>query len=42
MKLVGRVARASLEDGAMVRLDWPPFHVLVALEGGVPVALEDA
>jgi len=42
LKLVGRVARASLEDGAMVRLDWPPFHVLVALVDGVPVALEDA
>jgi nitrite reductase/ring-hydroxylating ferredoxin subunit len=26
----------------MVRLQWPPFHVLVALVDGVPRALEDA
>jgi nitrite reductase/ring-hydroxylating ferredoxin subunit len=26
----------------MVRLDWPPFHVLVALVDGAPVAIEDA
>jgi nitrite reductase/ring-hydroxylating ferredoxin subunit len=42
MRLVGRVARARLADGAMVRLAWPPFHVLVALVEGVPCAIEDA
>jgi nitrite reductase/ring-hydroxylating ferredoxin subunit len=42
VKLVGRVPRAALEDGGMVRLEWPPFHVLVALVDGAPVALEDA
>jgi nitrite reductase/ring-hydroxylating ferredoxin subunit len=42
MKLVGRVSRARLEGGALVRLDWPPFHVVVALVDGVPRALEDA
>jgi nitrite reductase/ring-hydroxylating ferredoxin subunit len=42
LKLVGRVSRASLEGGAMVRLEWPPFHVLVALVDGAPVAIEDA
>ena len=42
MKLVGRVSRESLEGGAMVRLEWPPFHVLVALVDGAPVAIEDA
>lgn len=42
MKLVGRVPRAALEDGAMVRLEWPPFHVLVTLVGGEPRAIEDA
>ena len=42
MRLVGRVPRASLDDGTMVRLDWPPFHVLVALVDGVPYAIEDA
>jgi nitrite reductase/ring-hydroxylating ferredoxin subunit len=26
----------------MVQLAWPPFHVLVALDDGVPVAIEDA
>jgi nitrite reductase/ring-hydroxylating ferredoxin subunit len=26
----------------MVRLEHPPFHVLVALVGGVPFAIEDA
>ncbi|HEY8089908.1 MAG TPA: Rieske 2Fe-2S domain-containing protein [Polyangiaceae bacterium] len=31
-----------LEEGALVRLDWPPFHVLVALVDGAPFAIEDA
>jgi nitrite reductase/ring-hydroxylating ferredoxin subunit len=26
----------------MVRLEWPPFHVLVALADGVPCAIEDS
>ncbi len=26
----------------MVRLEWPPFHVLVAMAGGIPYAIEDA
>ena len=26
----------------MVRLEWPPFHVLVAVVDGVPTAIEDA
>ena len=26
----------------MVQLPWPPFHVLVALVDGVPLAIEDA
>lgn len=42
MKLVGRVPRARLEDGRLVRLPYEPFHVLVALAGGDPVAIEDA
>src|SRR5689334_13907674 len=42
MKLVGRVPRARLERGEMVRLEWPPFHVLVALVEGEPCAIEDA
>jgi nitrite reductase/ring-hydroxylating ferredoxin subunit len=42
VKLVGRVARERLAEGAMVRLTWPPFHVLVALVDGAPCAIEDA
>ena len=42
MKLVGRVPRATLEDGRMDRLEYPPFHVLVALVDGAPRAIEDA
>ena len=42
MKLVGRVPRASLAGGDMVRLEWPPFHVVLALVDGVPYAIEDA
>jgi nitrite reductase/ring-hydroxylating ferredoxin subunit len=40
--LVGRVPRARLEGGAMVRLQWAPFHVLVTLVDGAPCAIEDA
>jgi len=42
LRLVGRVALSALEGGAMVRLEDPPFHVLVALLGDEPVAIEDA
>jgi nitrite reductase/ring-hydroxylating ferredoxin subunit len=42
MKRVGHVPKAALENGAMVRLPWPPFHVLVSLVQGVPCAIEDA
>jgi len=42
MKLVGRVPRSALAGGAMVRLEWPPFHVLVAMVDGAPRAIEDA
>jgi nitrite reductase/ring-hydroxylating ferredoxin subunit len=41
-KLVGRVPRAALAGGAMCRLEWPPFHVLVTLVEGEPRAIEDA
>jgi nitrite reductase/ring-hydroxylating ferredoxin subunit len=33
---------ASLEDGAMVRLDYPPFDVLVSRVEGAPCAIEDS
>ena len=42
MKLVGRVPRARLAGGAMERLVWPPFHVLVSIVDGSPCAIEDA
>jgi nitrite reductase/ring-hydroxylating ferredoxin subunit len=42
MKLVGSVPRESLQDGAMVRLPYPPFHVLVSIVEGEPCAIEDA
>jgi nitrite reductase/ring-hydroxylating ferredoxin subunit len=42
LKLVGRVPRAELEGGALVRLAYPPFDVLVAMVDGAPAAIEDA
>lgn len=41
-RLVGRLRRERLESGAMARLDYPPFHVLVAMVDGEPCAIEDA
>jgi nitrite reductase/ring-hydroxylating ferredoxin subunit len=42
LKLVGRVPRARLLGGELVRLDYPPWHVLVAWVGDSPRAIEDA
>jgi nitrite reductase/ring-hydroxylating ferredoxin subunit len=42
VRLIGRVPRAHLDDGTLVRLHDPPFDVLVALVDGVPHAIEDA
>ena len=42
MRLVGRVPRASVANGELVRLDYPPWHVLVALVEGEPYAIEDS
>jgi nitrite reductase/ring-hydroxylating ferredoxin subunit len=42
MKLVGRVPKSALEGGAMVRLEYPPFHVLVAKVGLYYFAIENA
>jgi nitrite reductase/ring-hydroxylating ferredoxin subunit len=39
---VGSVPLRALEGGAMVRLEHPPFHVLVSLVDGAPRAIEDA
>ena len=42
MKPVGRVPRSALENGATVRVTYPPFDVLVAEVEGIPYAIEDA
>jgi nitrite reductase/ring-hydroxylating ferredoxin subunit len=42
LKLVGRVPRARLVAGELVRLEYPPWHVLVAWGGDGPHAIEDA
>jgi nitrite reductase/ring-hydroxylating ferredoxin subunit len=42
LKLVGRVPVSSLAEGRMVRLPYPPFHVLVSLVEGEACAIEDA
>lgn len=41
-KLVGRVALAALEGEAIVRLDYPPYHVAVTRVDGRVYAVEDA
>ena len=42
MKLVGRVARATVEKEDFVRMKYPPYDVLVAMVEGAPCAIEDA
>lgn len=42
MKLVGRVPRVDLDGGKVVRLDYPPFDVMVVMVDDVPRAVEDA
>ena len=42
MKLVGRVPRAALDAGDLVRLEYPPYDVVVAMVDGAPAAIEDA
>ena len=42
MKLVGRVSRALVDADGRVRVDYPPFDVLVARVGTDYVAMEDA
>ena len=42
LKRVGSVPFSSVAGGDLVRLDHPPFDVLVALVDGVPVAIEDS
>jgi nitrite reductase/ring-hydroxylating ferredoxin subunit len=42
LKLVGRVSRASLASGELVRMHYPPWDVLVTLVDGTPCAIEDS
>jgi nitrite reductase/ring-hydroxylating ferredoxin subunit len=42
LKLVGKVPRAQLAQGELVRLEYPPWHVLVAWVDGAPRAIEDS
>ena len=42
MKLVGRVPLSWIRGGELVRLDYPPYDVLVTMVGSEPVAIEDA
>lgn len=39
---IGRVPLAELIDKGLVRLSYPPFHVLVAYSDGEVFAIEDA
>ena len=41
-KLVGRVKMSDISGGALVKLAYPPFDVLVTTVEGVPYAIEDA
>ncbi|MCK6535615.1 MAG: Rieske 2Fe-2S domain-containing protein [Polyangiaceae bacterium] len=40
-KLVGKVSLAEVQRTGLVRLDFPPYDVCVALVDGVPHAIED-
>jgi nitrite reductase/ring-hydroxylating ferredoxin subunit len=42
LKLVGKIARRELADGALVRVTYPPFDVVVGEVDGEPFAIEDA
>ena len=41
MKLVARVPKSELANGALVRVTYPPFDVLVTMVDGEPCAIED-
>jgi nitrite reductase/ring-hydroxylating ferredoxin subunit len=42
LKLVGRVPLACIREGELVRVPYPPWHVLVTMVRGAPVAIEDS
>ncbi len=42
MKLVGKVSLSELKEKEMIRLEYPPYDVLVAWADGEVSAIEDA
>jgi nitrite reductase/ring-hydroxylating ferredoxin subunit len=42
VKLVARLPRRELEEGILIRIEYPPFDVVVTLVDGKPYAIEDA
>jgi nitrite reductase/ring-hydroxylating ferredoxin subunit len=42
MKLVGKVKLRDIRGGELVRMEYPPFDVLVTMGVSGPVAIEDA
>lgn len=42
MKLVARVAKREVPEGELVRVEYPPYDVLVVRRGGAFFAIEDA
>ena len=42
MKLVGRIDKARVTEGALVRVPYPPYDVCVTRRGGRFFAMEDA
>lgn len=42
MKIVGRVKLADVKEKGTIRLDYPPFDILVAFVDGHVYAIEDA
>jgi nitrite reductase/ring-hydroxylating ferredoxin subunit len=42
LKVIGRVPRARLTEGELVRIEYPPWNVLIAWVNGGPSAIEDA
>jgi len=42
MKYVGKLKLSAIEGGALVRIKYPPYDVLVSSVDGKPYAIEDA
>lgn len=42
VKVVARIPRSEVEEGQPLRVEYPPFDVVVTLVEGQPFAIEDA